>query len=260
MFLSKNRRTRVVAVGLLAALLVPLATASADYWDGKRVDNTPTGGYYIFSTVGNVDGVDYEAVFRYAAGRWANGSVILTQYVRERGSSSKGFDKYLTEPGFTLKAASLKGPYGRTRIYGPTGGNPVTQDLEAYYPDYPKGINGPKKHGDGCGHDKNWEVATVTLYTNTIRDKADAYARADPNITRLRVAQSTAVHEIGHTLKIAHSQLYNGEGGGGGTIGKNVPYTTSEGNSSVMRIGDNYPFPNDLQSYDKRQRRSKWGL
>ncbi len=256
MFLSKNRRTRVFAAALLAALLIPLATASADFFWAERSNGAAMNGYYMTPSAQGavVDSIFYDSLLRQSAQKWKSISTRVTPGIFEYPEWVPGCDKYYVQPVLRIKHKEEKRLLGRTRYYGTTP-DPDIRNLSTYYPDAIDGINvhGSRIATEICGHDRPLEMATVTLYTTPIRENAN---RLQVPIQSL--AQLTAVHEIGHTLKLAHSQFLNGDMKGDGTKSLNDDYRTGE-TRSVMEKEPKLPLQTSPQLYDKRQLVGKWG-
>ena len=157
-----------------------------------------------------------------------------------------GCDKYYVESVVRVKGRSDLDALAVTRIYGATP-NPNIRNLEVYYPD--RVPPGTPTHGNGCGHDRDWNIAVVILSEKGIENNAMAFGQPF-----LVIAQSVTVHELGHTLKLAHT-MRNGKPGYG-TENYNEPLRPGE--KSIMQPGDQFPILVDIQPYDKRQLEAKW--
>ena len=246
-----NRRARVLAVALLVALMLPTTLASADYWRDQRDFNIAHNGYFITESARTtIDGADIAQVFRNSANKWRTAALSVRAFTLHANMVEfegliGGVDKYHCFPAYRL---SGRGQYvlGLTRPKGTTSDPEVTQ-LEAIYPD---SVNGNNKHGNGCYCDRRWNHTVVTLYVAGIRKNAAGF-----EVPFSQSATATAVHEIGHSLKMAHAPV--GDAPGGGTENRNDRPRTGE--ASIMKDGDQFPVIVDLQAYDVRQLRMKWG-
>lgn len=200
MVLHQKRRARILAVALIVSLLVPIAVASTDYWRGKRTNGAPSGGFYITpSAQVTIRGADIGNLFRSGAQKWRGASIpnaasVATNMI-EHFEWVPGSDKYYVEDAYRLKGQEDLNAQAVTRIYGNTP-KPGLRNLDIGFPDSVKGQN---KHGNGCGHDRDWDIAVVILF-----DKGANKAAQDFNRPFALLAESAILHELGHTLKIAH--------------------------------------------------------
>lgn len=259
MVFLKRQRARIIAGALIAALIVPVTVASADYWRGRRINTGPSGGFFIDrSAQVIIDGADIAQIFRNSAQKWRSASIgtpgapsVATNFI-ELPNGGAECDVYYAQPAYRAKDARLRVARGLTRIYGilPNG---EIDNLDSVYSDR---LNGVNKHGNGCGHDRAWKKATVTLYTDSIRAGANGFNNPPTRIVTFGdVAQNTAVHEIGHTLKLAHSPT--GDLLGDGTENRNDLLRAGE-LRTLMENRDSLPFMLEPQPYDKRQLQAKW--
>lgn len=259
MFLVKKWCTRVVAVTTLAALL-PLATASADYWDtGTRYNGVSANGYWLSASIGEWD---CETAVTLATQHWQTISLHVTfNHLYAMDDWERGGDRYYARGSiFTGDKPDLR-VMGETRIYGREPNN-SHYELEKKFPDVKNLLTGKQEHTPTCYHNKNWEFCTVALYRATIENYArEAGTNAEAEL------ENTATHEIGHTLRLAHPPTglltQDGEGTGDG-----VNQSIYIGDRSVMERKVNLvPLPatpvvnsKAPTQYDKDQLKAKWGI
>ena len=100
--------------------------------------------------------------------------------------------------------------------------------------------------------DKPWQRCVIYLYTNQIsaqKDTFDSVTGADPDTYEVKDwARYTAMHELAHTLKIAHANETEG------TVRRDFP--TGQG-SLMQDYGLGSPPSNAPQDYDVEELRRK---
>lgn len=260
MFLDKKRRARAVAAALLAALVIPLATASADYWDtGTRYNGVSANGYWLSGSIGTWD---CETAFTLATQHWQTISLHVTNnHIYAMDDWERGGDRYYAGSSvFTGTKPDIR-VMGETRIYGREPNN-SHYELMKKFPDTRNPLTGKPEHTTTCYHNKNWELCTVALYRATI----EKYALAAGTNAEAEL-ENTATHEIGHTLRLAHppTGLLTQDGEGAGE-GRN--HSIYIGERSVMEAKVNLvPTPSAPvvnteapTRYDKDQLKAKWGI
>ena len=243
-------------MALFAALIATgSVVALADTYDGKRTNNLPANGYNIsfLSLIPDDDGVvsDYSPIFEYALNAW-------------RGLASTNVD------------------FGLREIPNPNGITPLDRTVSTLAVDYyggngvlgltspffkpPTGVAQPIPAL--VGNALNWSKTETILYHGTIKDTAKDWSETNP-ATFDRIAKHVAVHEIGHSLKLAHPPGGPLLENGGNYIGDGVEHrSVPSGQKSVMTWQITYHkgdpadasnVPATPQPYDIPDLTNKWG-
>lgn len=155
----------------------------------------------------SVDSYGYTTIYRTAQDRWRG---ISNNVTLNRTLSTNGFPDLYNISG--------------ARREGASGGRLLGQAVPH------------SSAGSQVGVNTNWEYVVITLYHNNYEDLGMN--------TNQRIA--TAVHEVGHSLKLAHPESQVGS--------QREPL---DGRSSIMVQGiKNATYP---QGYDEVELRRKWG-
>ena len=246
MFFANNRRARVIAVALLAALLGPLTTVSADYWEGGARTNGSAINGYALDLYAEISGV--AGPIRESYKNWRGVNILRVNvglYEFPTGSESP-VDIVMFEPAYLI------GTYSNGK------GVPI-----AHFVPLVRRQNGTIVEADrqypGSGDNVAWEYCEVVLFETGIRRKMSDWTVNGVVPPYATVAESIMTHEIGHTLKLAHPRIApesnNGEGTG---AGRNRPLPTNNARTIMERRVRN-PYISELQLYDTQELRAKWG-
>lgn len=205
---------RAAAAVTIATLAIQVA--SGDCWYGGRRNLGIINAYYDASVINyssTPSNYNYEVILDEARDAW--GGISANVSITRTYTLVNNPDKYYVGESATPYVLGMFTPY--RRIFGATFSANLNDD---------------------------WTYCTVSLYDNEIEDA---------NLSYEQCRSSVGMHEIGHTLKLAHPA--DDTSSGDGTERQDIPVPPGE--IPVMHrsaITDYSPTP-----YDQQELTAKWG-
>jgi len=251
MMFRQDRRLRTIAVATTLSIILCLGNAVlADYWaGGARTTGTPTNGYFITPSA---EAYSLDNMFASSIAEWIGKSTHVTSYLVRHSSSVDGLDKCYVGNRYMIGTVGSLRMIGFTRFYDKR--QYFSGDLYQSGDIYPDVKNGVVLHGNGCFHDANWKMCTISIYSDATKFWAD-----NDGVTYSDAVKEAMVHEIGHSLKLGHPPSPQTDPFDTGTQdGHNI--NIPRGQSSVMRSESSNPRILAPTQYDKQQLQAKWGM
>lgn len=246
MLFRGRRRAVCVTLCITAALSCFTASVSADSWFEQRYNGEACNRYFLTSSVINRRD-HYAQAFRDAITQWQGISSKVDRGMFERSSWIAGNDKCFVGLG-TQETRS--GVLGITRYYERLSNGRVEEIGEVL-----ESRQGPKRMVD-----QRWFMSTVSLYADRIRRSAQRHGNGDDDY-EMQLQTTCAIHEIGHSLKLAHPTPQGETLLNQGTFRNNI--IVPSGQKSVMFSGK-YLLRGALstqpETYDRQELQAKWGM